>query len=307
MVCVDPSGRKLRGIAYDLKGAGYRIGIATSVSIDHATPAAFYAVDESRDNYYHIARQLAPSGFDFFAGSGFLNPGGEGRGGESVYAQIEKAGYAVVRTPEELARVPVSPASASPAPQKVVIAQDKGRPQDALAMAIDRIGEGNDGWALADFTRAGIRILDNPKGFFFMVEGGQIDWAAHANDAAAVIFEVIDFSKAVGIAVDFYKARPSETLIVVTADHETGGLTLGSGNAPYELKPGIIKSRVRMGKRVDVDIRKQNAQAGIGWTTGGHTGVPVPIFAIGAGSEAFGGEMDNTEIPKKIMGIVGER
>ena len=280
MICMGPQGQKYKSITYTLKDAGYKIGIATSVSIDHATPAVFYAVEESRDNYYAIARQLAPSGFGFFAGSGFLQPSGMGGNDESVFAQIEKYGYAVVRTPAEL-----KSASAS---QKIILLQEESRSQNALTPAVDRTG--NDGWTLVDFTRAGIDRLDGSNGFFFMVEGGRIDWAAHANDIAGVVHEVIDLSNAVEIAVEFYKKRPDETLIVVTADHATGGLTLGSGNIPYGLKPELL-----------------NSEAGFGWTTNAHTGEPVPVYALGAGSERFIGRMDNTDIPKRILGAMGVR
>jgi alkaline phosphatase len=280
MICMGPQGQKYKSITYTLKEAGYKIGIATSVSIDHATPAVFYAVDESRGNYYAIARQLAPSGFDFFAGSGFLQPSGKDGDDESVFALIEKYGYAVVRTPADLKK-----ASAS---QKLILFQEESRSQNALTPAADRTGD--DGWTLVDFTRAGIDRLDGSNGFFFMVEGGQIDWAAHANNVAGVVYEVIDLSAAVEVAVEFYRKHRDETLIVVTADHATGGLALGSGSLPYELKPELL-----------------NAEAGFAWTTDAHTGEPVPVYALGAGSRRFIGRMDNTDIPKRILGAMGVR
>jgi len=233
MLGIDPSGNFLRSIAFDLKDAGYRIGIATTVSMDHATPAAFYANEMSRDNYYAIASQVAPSNFDFFAGEEFLDPG-------DVYEKLSEAGYSIARTNEDLAL-----------------------PSQKMLMV-----QGN--WTLADFTRTGIERLDNPQGFFFMIEGGKIDWASHDNDAAGMIRETIGFSQAVAVAVDFYKNNPSETLIIITADHGTGGIAL-LNNGEY------------------------------GWSTKGHTGEAVPVFAIGIGSELFAGKMDNTDIPKRIM------
>ncbi|MDR2694111.1 MAG: alkaline phosphatase [Chitinispirillales bacterium] len=287
MVCVGPQGQKYKSIAYILKDAGYRIGIATNVSIDHATPAVFYAVEENRDNFYAIARQLAPSGFDFFAGSGFLRPRGEDGKGESVFAQLEKEGYAVARTPAELKKIPAS--------KKLILLQEESRNCSALVPAANRTGK--DGWTLADFTRAGTVRLDvDNKGFFFMVEGGQIDWAGHANDAAGVICEVIDLAGSVEIAVEFYRKHPDETLLVVTADHATGGLSLGNAGIPYELKPELLKNG-----------RGKDAEAGFGWTTGAHTGEPVPVYALGVGSERFMGRMDNTDIPKRILGAMGVR
>jgi alkaline phosphatase len=279
MLAVTPSGKKLRSIAYDLKDAGYKIGIATSVSINHATPAAFYANDTSRANYYAIATQLAPSGFDFFAGSGFIYPKDPKGTEEDVYDQIKQAGYVIVHTPEELEQTPVS--------QKIVMAQKKEHGSEALVKAIDRSRKSNcDGWTLADFTKTGIDRLTGPQGFFFVIESGQIDWMAHANDAAAMIYEMIDFSKTIELAIDFYEKHPNETLIIVTADHETGGLAL---------------------EHMEKMITELNGKSEFGWATGGHTGGAVPVFAIGTGSERFGGKMDNTEIPKRIEELMGRR
>jgi len=302
MVCVGPHGQRYKSIAYTLKEAGYKIGIATTVSIDHATPAVFYAVEESRENFYAIARQLAPSGFDFFAGSGFLQPSGKDGKEESVLTQIEKYGYTIARTPAALKKVPNS--------QKLVLLQEESRSQEALVPAVDRTGK--DGWTLTDFTRAGITRLEGDSGFFFMVEGGQIDWEGHANNAAGVVYEVIDFAEAVEVAVEFYRKRPDETLIVVTADHATGGLALGVSGIPYELKPELLKERKGRGKgsknaMTDAEIAALNAEAGFGWTTGAHTGEPVPVYALGVGSERFMGRMDNTDIPKRILGAMGVR
>ena len=293
MLGVCPQGEIIRSITYDLKDAGFRIGIASSVSIDHATPAAFFASDTSRDNYYAIATQLAPSGFEFFAGSGFVHPTGRDKTEDNVYDQLARARYAVVRTPEELARTSTS--------QNLVMVQEEERDNRSLVRMVNRTGD--DGWTLPDFTRTGIEWLNNPQGFFFMVEGGQIDWAGHDNDAAAVIYEVIDFSQAIEIALEFYEKHPDETLIVVTADHETGGLALGYQDTRYELFPQFMQEQ--KGANLNKDqIRNLNNRAGFGWTTGSHTGGAVPVFAIGAGSEMFRGKMDNTEIPKKIKGLM---
>ena len=294
MLGVDPQGNNLRSITYDIKEAGYKVGIATSVSIDHATPAAFYANDNSRNNYYAIACQLPQTGFDFFAGSGFLRPKERDTTSINVYDIIQEAGYIVVRTPEQLQQIQ--------APQKIIITQEVGRKSDALTQAIDRTG--NDGWTLPEITKAAIDLLNNPKGFFMMIEGGQIDWAAHSNDGAAAVFETIDFSDAVQLAIDFYHQHPDETLILVTADHETGGLTLGFNDTKYEMTPSLL--REQKGKTLSRDeILELNHRAGFAWTTGAHTGAAVPVFAIGVGSEQFNGKMDNTDIPKRICKIMG--
>ncbi|MDR0308296.1 MAG: alkaline phosphatase [Chitinispirillales bacterium] len=293
MLGIDPEGNVIKSITYDLKAAGYKIGIATSVSIDHATPAAFFANDTIRNNYYNIARQLASSGFDFFAGSGFLNPEDESAGGENVYILIERADYAVIRAPSQLIQTPLS--------KKIVMVQEEKRERSALIRAIDR--SGNDGWTLTDFTRIGIERLNNPKGFFFMVEGGQIDWTSHANDAAAMIYEMIDFSQAVQTALEFYRKHPAETLIIVTADHETGGLSLGSYDTPSELNPQLIRA-LKGGEFSVQEVKELTKKTGFGWSTDDHTGVAVPLFAIGAGSKTFGGKTDNTDVAKKIKKLM---
>lgn len=134
--------------------------------------------------------------------------------------------------------------------------------------------------SLALAVNNGFAKLAGRDGFFMMAEGGMIDKVAHNNDAPAMIAEVLDFDSAVRAALDFYYKHPRETLIIVTADHETGGLTLGSREMEYKS-----------------DFRKLE---GISWATGAHTALPVPVFAIGVGAEKFAGYYDNTEIAKKI-------
>ncbi|MDR3000909.1 MAG: alkaline phosphatase [Fibromonadaceae bacterium] len=308
MLGVNPNKEKLNSITYDIKKAGYKIGIATSVSIDHATPGAFFASDTSRNSYYAVASQLALSGFDFFAGSGFWEPTGKSGTEENICNIIRQADYAVVRTPEELKQVPAA--------QKMVMVQTQDEiecDQKSLVKAVDRTNNDNDydndnGWALSAFVKAGIDRLNNPQGFFFMVEGGQIDWAAHDNDAVAVVYEVIDFSKAVKIALEFYNKHPDETLIVLTADHETGGLALGHYDTFYKLSPEALdKQKGKTPKDTTGKkeiLKKLSGETGFGWTTYAHTGGAVPVFAIGTGSELFRGKIDNTDIPKKIKSLM---
>ena len=156
-----------------------------------------------------------------------------------------------------------------------------------------------------------------------MVEGGKIDWACHSNDAATVFHEVMDMDNAIKVAYEFYEQHPDETLIVVTADHETGGIVLGKG--PYTLNLQALKSQKVSesgsfsGK--EIDLTKSEYQqdeplaaeakrilddiALVGWTSGGHSGGYVPVFAIGAGAQLFQGRIDNTEIPVKIAEAAG--
>ncbi|MDR0415182.1 MAG: alkaline phosphatase [Prevotellaceae bacterium] len=203
-------------IACRLKENGYKVGISTSVSIDHATPAAFYAHQPSRNMHYEIAQDLAESGFDFFSGAGLLNPQGKDGKQENVFDRIAKNGYTVVRS--------LSECQTSTAP-KLLLLQPENKPPKAYPYAIDRE---SDDYTLAQTTSIAIEKLQNSKGFFLMVEGGKIDWASHSNDAGCMVREMVDMSDAVKVALDFYHKHPRQTLIVITADHETGGLNVGT-------------------------------------------------------------------------------
>jgi len=298
MLGVSPDGNRLTAITYPLHNAGYKIGIATSVSIDHATPAGFYGSDTSRNNYYNIAWQASVTNFDFFAGSGFINPTGKNDDQPNVYGILENAGYRIVRGAQGAAQITVGSG-------KTVLVQDEGKSQISLPYAIDRQ---DDDLTLSQITTATINALQNKKGFFAMIEGGKIDWAAHSNDGATVIQEVIDFSDAVKIAFDFYKKYPNETLIIVTADHETGGMSVGS-RGKYAFNPLVFDEQKQSlsddpSKREYDFVRALNDKALCGWTSRSHTGIMVPVYAIGVGSERFAGKIDNTDIPKRILELV---
>lgn len=201
---------------------GYKVGIVTSVTLNHATPAAYYAHNASRNNYYEIGLDLVDSGFDYFAGgeiSKYDNKGTE----ESIYDLAEKAGYKVVlKDQSEAEKITAKDGKV------IIIGEDA---QGALPYEVDR----KDGmWALSDFVSKGIEVLDNDDGFFMMVEAGKIDWACHANDAKSSIYDTIAFDNAVKEAYDFYLQHPDETLIVVTGDHETGGMTIGYAGTAYD-------------------------------------------------------------------------
>ncbi len=219
-----------KSIAYAAKEKGLKVGITTSVSIDHATPASFYAHQASRSMYYEIVSDLIKSDFDFFAGAGFLKPNTtfDKKEAPSIYPQLEKAGYKLV---EGYANFKENKNKHG----KVILTNVKGTSPNALEYAIDR---NEDDLKLADITTAAIQSLstNNQKGFFLMVEGGKIDWSSHANDAATTLQEVLDFNESVTLAYEFYKKHPNETLIVVTADHETGGLAIGNGGSKLNTK-----------------------------------------------------------------------
>ena len=202
---------------------GYKIGIISSVNLNHATPAAFYAHQSSRNNYYEIGEELVESGFDYFAGGGLLKPDGDGTQ-KNLYTLAEENGYTVVDTKAEAEKV-------TAATGKTIIIDETLADSDSMSYDMD-LEEGE--WALKDYVKKGIEVLDNDKGFFMMVEGGKIDWACHANDAGATISDTVALDEAVQEAVNFYNQHPDETLILVTGDHETGGLTIGLAGTDYD-------------------------------------------------------------------------
>ena len=298
MLGTRPDSTHLRSITYDIHDAGYRVGIISSVTIDHATPGAFYANSVDRSDYYHIAQQLPQTGFAFFGGGGFARPTGRDNDQPSVYESILDAGYTVARGAGSYQQLKVNAS-------KIFYTQAEGIEGD-LPYAIDRK---EDDLTLPMVVEAAIDFLydSKGKGFFLMSEGGKIDWAAHSNDAKTTILEMLDFANAIDLAIAFYKKHPRETLIIVTGDHETGGLSLGLTNG-YNMFFDALDAQtgsIDANKSDTEDIRKMNRDARIGWTTSSHTGVALPVFAIGAGSAIFGGRMDNTDIPKKIITAMG--
>lgn len=233
MLGMGPDSTRLTTIAEELKAEGWGIGIMTTVAIDHATPAAFYAHVVKRSKYYEIGKQLSESGFDFFGGAGFHHPQGK-KDHEPVnlYRLAEERGYTVVHGMEELSEIPESRYTDI---SKMILVQkddDQGAKHGSnLPYAIDR-KEGD--LSLRQIVSTAIPFLAaRHERFFMMVEGGMIDYACHGDDAATAFGEVWDMDEAMREAYAFYEQHPDETLIIVTADHETGGLALG--NSDYTL------------------------------------------------------------------------
>lgn len=227
----------VNSIAVWAKNSGKRVGIATSVSVDHATPAAFYAHVAGRGSYYNIGKDLYKAGFDFYAGSDFLQPTNkENANDENLYDMAGKNGYVIARGYKDYLK------KSKKADKMILFQSEVASKQDrsAIPYAIDRT---KSDLTLQDITRSAVNFLtkDASEGFFLMVEGGKIDWACHSNDAATVFQEVIDFDNAIKVAYEFYAQHPDETLIVITADHETGGIVLGTG--PYELNLQVLKNQ----------------------------------------------------------------
>ena len=217
--------RKIYSSAYEAKQAGKKVGIITSVTINHATPASFYGHRASRNEYYEIGLDLIDSGYDYFAGGAVASPNNEKSPAYKgdIYELAAKAGYKVVKTREDFR----------------ALSRENDANNKVIACGIEGPGympnylDSHDGLLLTDFVKKGIELLDNPKGFFMMCEGGAIDVNCHANDAATVIFETLAFNEAVKVAYEFAQKHPQETLIVITGDHETGALTLGFANTGF--------------------------------------------------------------------------
>ncbi|MHB0912389.1 MAG: alkaline phosphatase [Armatimonadota bacterium] len=234
MISTLPDGTKPETILEAAMRKGKAVGLVTTVTATHATPAAFGAHVGARSDETEIGRQYLAAGIGVIMGCG-----------QPYFdlAEAKRLGYTVVDSEEELGKA-----------EGKLLAHFEKRP------------------SLAVMTRAALSDLSqDPDGFFLMVEGGQIDWRCHDNDAAGTVRETEDFDEAVGAALSF--AKRGDTLVVVTADHETGGLTI-----TYE---------------------------GPKWAAKGHTACMVGIFAAGCDAEAFTGTMDNTDVAKRIDRVAG--
>ena len=336
----DVDGNDIYSVAHVAKNAGMAVGIATTVCINHATPSAFYAHNESRNNYNDIAQWMLEADYDFYAG-GDAKCSNEQR--YDLYGRAEKQGYTIVRGYNDYK------AKAKKADKMMLYQKNVA---EEVPYAIDRT---EDDLTLAQITKAGIDFLSKKsrkEGFFMMVEGGKIDYASHRDDAATMIHEVLDFNAAIEEAYEFYKKHKDETLIIVTADHETGGIVLGY-TGQYKLDLKVLESQkvsvdnlvamleslkaTTWGKVIEVvkenvgieprgkhnadeavemthDLAKEiaynaiydlNRKALISWASGNHSGTFVPLFAIGEGADRFNGVIDNTDIPLTIMEFLG--
>ncbi len=231
MIAMDPNCKlAYKTLAESAKEQGWRVGIVSSASIDHATPACFYAHEPDRDNYYEISKQLVESKMDYFGGGRMKgNLMGQRRRRPDLLSYAREKGWTIATNRAELMAL---------TPGSKAIAYTRCDADAALNYAIDR---GPNDVTLAEFTHKGIELLDNDKGFFLMVEGGKIDWACHDNDAAATIREVMDFDQAIAEAMAFAARHPDDTIVVVTADHETGGMTVGFAATKYTLFPEKLR------------------------------------------------------------------
>lgn len=303
---VDKDSVSVESVATVLKREGYKVGIITTVPINHATPAAFYAHSVKRTDYYEISNDIPSSGFDFFAGTGFLQFRGKEDNLESTEDILERNGYTVSYGIEEFRRESVGK-------DKMVFCQAKNRGKSAgyyVSDGLENTGvESEDAPDMTDATMAqmlelALEQFGDEEPFFIMGEGGVIDWASHENRTMSTIESMLDFDAAIGVAYEFYKKHPEETLIIVTADHETGGMSLGAGRATINWA-ALEKQWIESGMKNILNAEENaelNKKCSIGWTSVKHSGGAVPVYAIGVGAEAFTGRIDNTEFMGKILG-----
>lgn len=268
MLGVLPDGSPVQSIAHYASEIGKSTGILASSRITHATPAGFTVHHESRNDYFIIAEKFVDSGIDMLLGAGwnyFLpeSEGGTRPDDRNLIREMEDLGYLYIDDENDLEQL---------SGQEKVIAFFEG--QDLQPYP-------NRGDQMMKLTQAALEQLSqNSEGFFLMIEGSQIDWAGHDNDAEWMKQEMIDFDNILGAVLDFAE-QDGNTLVVVTADHETGGLTLPSG-----------RDDERDGVRYE-------------YSTGGHTALHVPVFGYGPTSELFEGSYDNTDVAKKLFSIWG--
>jgi len=260
-VGVDTNGKPLRTILESAEEKGLSTGLIATSPITHATPAAFIAHQVSRNEDAKIAEDFIGSGIDIFIGGGMLHFE-DSSGFYNFSDTLRDEGYKIVYSLNEI--VPADNANVGCFMADLDLTRMIDGRGDYLPQATNI--------ALAKLSR-------NKNGFFIMIEGSQIDWGGHANDIQYVVSEMIDFDKAVGEAFRFADENPG-TLVIVTADHETGGLSILNGN-----------------------ITTGELQANFG--TMEHTPVMVPVFAYGTGADIFAGVYENTEIYDKMMRVLG--
>ena len=264
---LDAEGQRLKTVLEIAEEKEKATGLVSTCAVTHATPAGFVAHVPSRSQQLEIAKQMAASGVDVLFGGGlnyFDPPPSTNAPAEKVKPALDvlKKEMKVAYTTEEFRKIKI--------PKKAAALLYPKHPPYAADREIP----------LAELTDKALEILSRDKdGFFLMVEGSQIDWAGHKNNGTNVVAETVDFDDAVGIGLDFAEQN-GETLVIITADHETGGFILRNGS----LENKTIEET--------------------GFATKGHTASMVPLFAFGPGSEEFSGILDNTDIGKAMIRFI---
>lgn len=238
-------------------------GVVVTTYLQHATPGAFYAHTASRHDYTTIAEQLLRSNIDIAIGGGMAFF-------DERYGSHEAALEAIAESGFQLYDNLTTAAEGSDLKQLIILADKEIEPRD--------------GYLSRATERAIAHLATHDAGFVLMVEGSIIDGMGHGNDAAGQQGEMRDFMEAVEVAVEYAQHNPG-TLVIVTADHETGGLAIVSGNSDFNLSEQGIEYR---------------------WATDGHSGAMVPIYLYGTGAELINGVMENSELGARLKEIIAE-
>ncbi|PGA91580.1 alkaline phosphatase [Bacillus pseudomycoides] len=333
-IAVDNDQAEVKTVLEQAKEQGKSTGLVATSEITHATPAAFGAHDISRKNMDAIANDYFDEKIngkhkvDVLLGGGVNNFVRKDR---NLTEEFKKSGYSYVTDREQLLNDKSDQILGLFAP-------------GGLDKMIDRNEKTP---SLEEMTNAAInRLNKNDKGFFLMVEGSQIDWAGHDNDVVGAMSEMEDFEKAFKAAIEFAK-KDKHTLVIATADHSTGGFSLGV-NGEYNFNANAIKAAKRtpdfmaneivkganveetLKKYIDLQLTPEeiksvndiapskdvtkidnaieeifNKRSFTGWTTGGHTGEDVNVYAFGPGKYLFSGVQENTNLAKRVFDIVG--
>ncbi|WP_090632395.1 alkaline phosphatase [Neobacillus massiliamazoniensis] len=332
-IAVDNNGSSVKTVLEAAKEKGKSTGLVATSEITHATPAAYGAHDVNRKNMNAIADdyydEMINGGhkIDVMLGGGLSN---FVRPDRDLTKQFQKDGYSYVTNKDEMLK--------SENPRMLGLFSQGGMPK-----MLDREASMP---SLKDMTDTALnKLSQNKKGFFLMVEGSQIDWAGHDNDIVAAMSEMEDFEKAFKAAIDFAK-KDKHTLVVATADHSTGGFSIGAKGeynwfgapiAAAKRTPDFMAEQIAKGADVeqtlknyiDLQLTPQEIQSVkkaaeskkvedidtaieaifdnrsfTGWTTGGHTGEDVNVYAYGPGSDRFAGNIDNTDQAKLIFDIL---
>lgn len=258
MISVNPDTAAVETLAEYAMSKGKRAGAAVTCRVNDATPAAFFSHTASRKKQEDIVSQMAESGVYFLSGGG-IKYWKDRKDGRDITAEIQENGYSFATTKEELMAVEEGPVIALMADYELPHALDRG---DILPSSVVKA----------------IELLDNKNGFFLMIEGSMIDDGGHDNKAGHTMEEIFDFDRTIGLVLE-WAAKDGETLVVVTGDHATGGMTLLGGS--------IDEKRIR-----------------VNFSTAGHNGILLPVFAWGPHSEDFIGVYENAELSRKIKKLI---
>jgi len=261
MIGMGPDSTSLKTILEIAEENGLSTGLIATSSITHATPASFIAHEVSRNNYEEIAADFLDTDIDLFIGGG-RDHFADREDGRDLLKELENNGYTVLNSMEEIEDFAGGKLAGFTA-----------------NMHNPRYSEGRDNMLPLAVEKAVRLLCTNEQGFFLMVEGSMIDWGGHDNDTDYIVEEMLDFDRAIASALNFAE-KDGETLVVITADHETGGMAIHGGN----FQSGMVECS---------------------FTSQGHTGVMVPVFAYGPGAETFMGIYENTDIFTRFVELFG--